>query len=132
MIGTAIDRNTMVRITSDSPTTRIPKGSSAPPSRSDTSICTAVAPVTARSTWYVSRKCWCFARMSATSWAVVGESGAVVGMTWMMPVSAVAFGVATGTAATPGIAAISSPIFVIRPTGSVLDTIEPVTMSGPL
>ncbi len=42
LIGTAIERNTIASSTSDSPTTRIPNGSRALPSRSDTSIATAV------------------------------------------------------------------------------------------
>ena len=46
LIGTAIERNTMVSSTSDRPTTTIPNGSSAPPSRSETSMATAVKPVT--------------------------------------------------------------------------------------
>ena len=46
LIGTAIERNTMVSRSSERPTTRIPKGSSAWPSRSETSMATAVKPVT--------------------------------------------------------------------------------------
>ena len=45
--GTATERKTMVSSTSDSPTTSTPKGSRAPPSRSETSMATAVKPVTA-------------------------------------------------------------------------------------
>ena len=46
LIGTAIERNTMVSSSSESPTTKMPKGSSASPSRSETSMATAVKPVT--------------------------------------------------------------------------------------
>ena len=48
--GTATERKTMVSSTRDRPTTRMPNGSSAPPSRSETSMATAVKPVTATGT----------------------------------------------------------------------------------
>ena len=49
-----------------------------------------------------------------------------------MPVSAVWFGVARATCATPGIFATSSPMSVMRVSGSFEVTIVPVMMSGPL
>ena len=63
---------------------------------------------------------------------MAGSSGAVSGTIWMMPVSAVAFGVASATSLTPGIFSISSARSAIRPSGSVDVTIVPVMMSGPL
>jgi hypothetical protein len=44
--GTATERKTMASSTRESPTTRMPKGSSAEPSRSEMSMATAVYPVT--------------------------------------------------------------------------------------
>ena len=49
-MGTAIERKTIVSNSSDSPTTMIPNGSSAPPRRLETSMATAVNPVTATGT----------------------------------------------------------------------------------
>ena len=46
LIGTAIERNTMVSSSSDSPTTRIAERQQRLPSRSETSMATAVNPVT--------------------------------------------------------------------------------------
>ena len=70
--------------------------------------------------------------MSYTTWRVSSEAGAPVGMTWIMPVSAVRLGVARGTLTTPGIASISCLRLSIRPSGSVEVTIGMVTMRGPL
>ena len=47
-------------------------------------------------------------------------------------VSALGFGVASGTLPTPGRCAISSAILFVTPTGSVLVMMSAVTMSGPL
>ncbi len=132
LIGTAMERNTMVSRIRESPTTTKANGSSALPSLSDTSMPTAVKPVTDRSTPYSSRKWSCSERISRTRASVSAEVGPPSGTTWMMPVSAVSFGVASGTSATPGRSAISSPTWSMSATGSVLVTIEPVTMSGPL
>ena len=71
------------------------------------SIATAVKPVTFRSTPYSSSSRSCWARSSRTRSAVAGSSGAVSGTIWTMPVSAVAFGVASATSLTPGIFSIS-------------------------
>ena len=63
---------------------------------------------------------------------MAGLSGAVSGMIWMMPVSAVSLGVARATSATPGTCSISAARSSMRPSGSVEVTIVPVMMSGPL
>ena len=94
------------------------------------SIATAVKPVTFRSTPYSSSQRSCCARSSRTSSAVAGSSGAVVGTIWMMPVSAVSFGVASATVLTPGIFSISSAEVLHQPSGSVEVTIVPVRMRG--
>ena len=122
----------MVSRISDRPTTTKANGSSASPSLSDTSMPTAVKPVTERSTPYSSRKWSCCARISRTRSSVAADVGPPSGTTWMMPVSAVWFGVDSGTSATPGSSAISSPRSFMSATGSVLVTMEPVTISGPL
>ena len=63
---------------------------------------------------------------------VSGVSGPVSGMTWMIPVLASAFGVASGTLATPGTARISSAMSSITPSGSSEPTMVAETISGPL
>jgi len=63
---------------------------------------------------------------------VAGSSGAVVGITWTMPVSTFAFGVAAATIFTPGIALISSRMPSRIFTGSSDSTMSTVTISGPL
>lgn len=110
----------------------MPNGISALPSWADTSMPTAVIPVTAVRVPYMSRKCRSWPRSRATSSSVCGESGAVAGMTWMIPVSPLGFGVASGTDATPGSCRISAAIRLTRPTGSVLVMMSAVTINGPL
>ncbi len=131
-MGTHTERKTMASRISESPTTSTPKGSSASPSRCDTSMPTAVNPVTARLTPYSSSQAsWC-ARSSATSSDVLSACGPSSGTTWMMPVSAFWFGVASGTSCTPGMPRTSSARSSISPTGSSLVMIDPVSRSGPL
>ena len=132
MIGTAIERNTIVSSTSESPTTKMPNGISAPPSWSEMSIATAVKPVTLTSMPYSSSQRSCCARSSRTSSAVAGSSGAVVGTSCTIPVSAVSLGVASATVSTPGRLSTSSARSLMSPTGSVEVTIVPVRMIGPL
>ena len=132
LIGTAIERNTMVSSSSEMPTTRMPNGSSAAPSRSEMSIATAVNPVTAVGTPYFSCQCGSSARIRITRSLVAGSSGPVVGTTWTMPIVASSLGVASGTLATPGSARMSSAIPSITPSGSSLVTMVADTTSGPL
>ena len=79
--GGGLDRNpngaeTIASRTTDSPMTSIANGNSAAPSCVDTSIPTAVMPVTAVSTPYVFWKCSRWPRIAVTRAPVCAESGA--------------------------------------------------------
>ena len=120
LIGTAIERNTIVSSTSERPTTKTPNGSRAAPSWSEMSIATAVKPVTLTSMPYSSSSRSCCARsLARRASAVAGSSGAGRGSTCTMPVSAVSFGRGEGTSSTPGRRSTSSARSSIRPSGSV-------------
>ena len=54
----------------------------------------------------------------------------MVGKIWTMPVSIVSFGVAIGTAATPGMCRISSARPLTSPSGSLLPMMSAVTTIG--
>jgi len=127
-----MDRKAIISRISDRPTTNRPKGSNAAPSLAVMSICTATSPVTAVSTPYSSSQCWCWLRRLCTRSAVAGSSGPVVGMTWIMAVSALALGTAAATISTPSIASTSARMPSRIAIGSLDSTIDPVITSGPL
>ncbi len=95
-------------------------------------MATAVKPVTAIGMSYFSRMCGSSARIRRTRSLVSGVSGPVSGITWMMPVLASAFGVDSGTLATPGTVRISSAMSSITPSGSSEPTMVAAMISGPL
>ena len=130
-MGTAIDRKTMASRISDSPTTTMPNGTSAALSWSETSIATAVCPVTRMS---VTLSCCSHvdscARRRWTRSAVCGSLCPHCGTIRTSPRSAVVLGVCLVTARTPGIAEMSLAIVCTVPLGSVLVMMFAVTSSG--
>ncbi len=90
--GTSTERNTIMSRMIDSPTTIAPNGMSAPVSRFEMSIPTAVAPVTEMGVLYCLVMSGPMSRMDCTRALVCGASGALDGMTWMIAVSRPASG----------------------------------------
>src|SRR5487761_2223914 len=131
-MGTAMDRNTIVSRIRERPTTKMPNGSRAPDSRVVMSRPMAVTPVTVASTPYLSFQPGAFAWIRLTRSSVRGSSGAVVGTTWIIAVSAFALGTAIGTDATPSMCSMSDWMPEMTPSGSLDWTTENVTMRGPL
>src|SRR5450759_4494761 len=130
-MGTATDRNTIVSRISERPTTKMPNGSNAAASREVMSRPTAVMPVTAMSTPYFAFQSGALAWIRLTTSSVRGSSGAVVGITWIIAVSAFSLGTAMGSEATPSIFSMSDLMPAMTPSGSVDWTTDIVTISGP-
>ena len=122
----------MVSNISDSPTTRMPNGISAAPSRSEMSIATAVKPVTAIGMPYFVERCAAQRADPADEVLGLRRVRAGLGMTWMIPVLASAFGRRQWHARHPGQARISSAMSSITPSGSSEPTMVAETISGPL
>src|SRR5258705_9062171 len=102
LIGTTIDRNLIRRRTSASPTTRAANGMSDELSRSETSMPTAVGPVTETAPPSVAAIAGAWARMVLTRLVVAVSCGPLRGRTKSTAVlpSLAAFG--GGTLTTPG------------------------------
>ena len=96
------------------------------------SIATAVAPVTAIGVPYFAAIAGSRRGCARTSSWSSGSLGPVVGITWMIAVSSVAFGVPALTDSTPGSVAIRSPMAFRSSTTSVVWVMSTVTISGPL
>ena len=133
LIGTAIERKTMASRTRASPTITRPNGSSALLRRSETSIATAVCPVTRMSATLSSlSSAGARARICWTSAAVRGSLCDHSGTTRTRPRSPVGLGVCFVIATTPGNVAMSSARSLTVPLGSVLVITSAVTSSGAL
>ncbi len=130
--GTRIERKTSSSSTIASVTTTRPNGSSASCSRCETSICTAVAPVTEMGVPWAASISGAAARIARTSSAVAWSVGPVSAITWMIAVSAVSSGKALPMRSTPGIARRSAEMSSRTPRMSVTWVMSAITTSGPV